>query len=62
MRRGIFVDILKVFSFELVLLKVDWKKVIGSSKIGVLFGIFMENYIKLKLGLYISLFEICFFG
>lgn len=61
-RRGTFADILKALSFELVLPKVDWKKVIGSSKIGASFGIFMENYIKLKLGSYISSFETCFFG
>lgn len=56
-RRGTFADILKALSFELVLPKVDWKKVIGSSKIGASFGIFMENYIKLKLGWYMGSFE-----
>ncbi|XP_061197209.1 uncharacterized protein LOC133205414 [Saccostrea echinata] len=57
-RRGTFADILKALSFELVLPKVDWRKVIGSNKIGASFGIIMENYIKLKLAPFSGLFDL----
>nr|XP_022345803.1 uncharacterized protein LOC111138229 [Crassostrea virginica] len=57
-KRGTIADILKALSFELILPKVDWKKVIGTQKIGASFGIFMENYIKLKLAPFNGMFDL----
>jgi len=51
-RRGTFADILKALSFHLGMPKFDWKKVIGSTKLGASFGLRMENFVDLNLGKY----------
>jgi hypothetical protein len=50
--RGTFADILKALSFHLGMPKFDWKKVIGSTKLGASFGLRMENFVDLNLGTY----------
>ena len=49
-RRGTFADILKALSFHLGMPKFDWKKVVGSTKLGASFGLRMENFVDLNLG------------
>jgi hypothetical protein len=57
-RRGTFADILKALSFHLGMPKFDWKKVIGSTKLGASFGLRMENFVDLNLGILVNFLTI----